>query len=197
MGDLHDPTADEAVASAAAGDAPQDPVQAAKDEAWLAQFRADNAAKVMEYDYKATAETQAEQRAAEATRDYDLRQVDILTQGAAESRAAAVADDKKAEQNPSRRDEYAAQAEIARRYAAASEATAGTLGAEAKAADAKAKELGVEVTEEYKHLQQDEHEFEILQEQAVAAQRIATDEARLAHPGDSAPADPGAESHAP
>lgn len=194
MDDLENPYADDAVAGA---DAPQDPVQAAKDDAWLAQFRADNAAKVMEYDYKATVDTQAEATAALAQRDYDLKMADKLSKDAAGARADATTDEKKAEQTPSRHDEFTAKAEDDRHIAVATEGSSVHFRDEAHVADVKAQHLSADVAEEYKHFQDDKNEYEIMQEQAVAAQRIATDEARLPHPGDAPAADPAGEPHQP
>ena len=193
MDDLENPYADDAGAASGQDtppDAPQDPVQAAKDEAWLAQFRADNAAAVMTYDAKSTLETQAQVAAEEARRVYDLKQADVLAQGAATERAEAAALEKKAQLDAKRHDEYEARAETARHEAASGDALAANLRADAKVADAAAKRLGDEVEEEYKILQQHREEYRIMQEQAVAAQRIAADEAKLPHPGDPAPADP-------
>ena len=191
MDDLENPNADEAIAGDPAADAPQDPVQAAKDDAWLAQFRADNAAKVMEYDYKATVDSQAEQSGAVAQRDYDLKMAAKLSGDAATARTDAAADDKKAEQTPSRHDEFTAKAEEERHVAVAADGSATHFREEAHVADVRAQQLSTDVAEEYKHFQADQHDYEIMQEQATAAQRIATDEARLPHPGDTPPAEPG------
>jgi hypothetical protein len=195
MDELENPYADEPVAEVA--DAPQDPVQAAKDEAWLAQFRADNAAAVVAYDAKETMETQAQVMAEEARRDYDLRQAATLEKTAARDTAEAAALEKKAQSDALRHDEYEARAEIDRHEAASGQALATSLRGDAKIADATAKRLSEEVEEEYKILQKDRGEYRIMQEQAVAAQRIATDEAKLPHPGDPAPADPAGEAHKP
>lgn len=195
MGDeLENPNADEAIAGAP--DAPQDPVQAAKDEAWLAQFRVDNAAKVMEYDYQSTVDTQAQEKAAEAERDYDVHMGDKLTKDAVSSRADATADEKLAQANAARHDEYIAKAEGERHIADAADRSAGHFRDEAHIADERAKQLQGDVTEEYANFDKDRTEYQIMQEQAVAAQRIATDEAKLPHPGDAAPADP-ADHHQP
>jgi hypothetical protein len=198
MGDeLENPYADEAVTGAADADAPQDPVQAAKDDAWLAQFRADNAAKVMEYEFKATAETQSEIKAAEGQRDYDLHKAGVLDKDAAESLTSAAALEAKAKADAARHDEYEAKAQTERHYAESGTRLAGDLRVEAGQADAEAKRLGVELHEEYDIFKQSRSDYEIMQEQAVAAQRIATDEAKLPHPGDPAPADPAADHHQP
>lgn len=195
MGDeLENPNADEAIGGAP--DAPQDPVQAAKDEAWLAQFRADNAANVMEYEFKATAETQSEIKADEGRRDYDLHKAGELDKEAAASRTNAAALEAKAQADQVRHDEYETKAQTELHYAEAGEHLAADLRADAGQADADAKRLTVELREEYDIFKQSRSEYEILQEQAVAAQRIATDEAKLPHPGDPAPADP-ADQHQP
>ncbi len=191
MGDPETPNADEAYAGAPAEDAPQDPVQAAKDEAWLAQFRADNAAKVMEYDFKETAVTQAEAKAAEARRDYDLSQATKIEKQTAEQRAEAERLEKKAQQDAARHDEYEAQAMTARHMAEAGQGIATHLREDAKEADATAQRLGIEVEEEYKNFEKDRTEYELIQQQAVAAQRIADNEAKLPHPGDPAPGQEG------
>jgi hypothetical protein len=197
MGDPETPNADETRAVAPTDDAPQDPVQAAKDEAWLAQFRADNAAKVMEYDFKATAETQAEAKAAEARRDYDLSQAEKIEKQTSDKRAEAERLEKKALEDKARHDEYEAQALTARHLADAAQGIAAHLREDAKEADAAAQRLGNEVEEQYKHFEKDQAEYELIQQQAVAAQRIADNEAKLAHPGDPAPDDAGAEAPAP
>lgn len=189
MDDLENPTADAAVAGA---DAPQDPVQAAKDEAWLAQFRADNAAKVMEYDFKATAETQAEVKSEEARRDYDLGQAATIEKQTLEQRAEADRLEKKAKQDAVRHDEYETQALTARHMADAGEGIAAHFREDAKAADAVVQRLNTDVDEEFKIFEKDRAEYELIQQQAVAAQRIADIEAKLPHPGDPAPA-PGPE----
>lgn len=192
--ELMDPNADDTAAGAV--DAPLDPVQAARDEAWLAQFRADNAAKVMEYEYKSTVETQSEIKADEAKRDYDLRKAEGLEKEAVGSRANAAALEAKAKADQARHDEYATKAATERQYAEAGEHLAVDLRAEAGVADAEAKRLTVELNEEYDIFKQSRSDYEIMQEQAVAAQRIAADEAKLPHPGDPAPADP-ADHHQP
>lgn len=191
--DLMDPNASEAVIGTADADAPQDPVQAARDEAWLAQFRADNAAKVVEYDARSVVDTQAEQAAQEGRRDYDLKMAESFTKDAAVDRAEADALEKKAQLEAARHDEYEAKAETDRHMAAAAEGSAAHLRSDAKEADASVKRLDTELSEQYKVFNEDTREYEIMQEQAVAAQRIATDEARLPHPGDAPPAEPGGE----
>jgi hypothetical protein len=192
MDELENPYADEAAGGAADADPPQDPVQAAKDEAWLAQFRADNASAVVEYDAKETMESQAQMHAQEARRDYDLSQAAGLEKTAAQETTEAAVLEKKAQLDALRHDEYEARAEVDRHEAASGKALATGLRADAKIADAAAKRLGDEVEEEVKNLEKDQKEYKIMQEQAVAAQRIATDEAKLRHPGDPAPADPAA-----
>jgi len=198
MGDLEDPYAAEAVAGAdEQAAAPQDPVQAARDEAWLAQFRADNAAKVMEYDYKAAVDTQAEERAAETQRDFDVHMTEKLTGDAATARADAATDEKRAQETASRHDEFMAKAEGERHFATAADGSAAHFREEGARAATHARELSTEVAEEYQNFRKDQTEYEIMQEQAIAAQRIATDEARLPHPGDPAPTDPPSEGQHP
>jgi hypothetical protein len=191
MGDLENPNADEAVADAPAEDAPQDPVQAAKDEAWLAQFRADNAAKVVAYDGTSNVETQAELAGDLARRDFDMNLADTISKDAARARTEAAALDKKAQQDASRHDEYAAQAEIDRHTADAEDASAAHLRSEAAQLDATATKLTTELHDEMKILREHQREYELIQQQAVAAQRIADNEAKLSHPGDPAPDDAG------
>jgi hypothetical protein len=195
--DLMDPSASEAVNETADADAPQDPVQTAKDEAWLAQFRADNAAKVLQYDFTSAAETQAEEKEQVARRDYDLKQVDSLTKHAADERTEAAAFEKKAAQDVARHDEWEVKAQTDLHMADASEQMAGHFKADAATAEAERIRLNAEVKEEYAIYEGAQKEYEVMQEQAVAAQRIATDEARLPHPGDPPPAAPGEESHKP
>ena len=187
MGDPETPNAGDALADAPTADAPQDPVQAAKDEAWLAQFRADNAAKVMEYDFKAAGETQGEAKAAEARRDYDLSQAAKIEKQTADKRTEAERLEKKAQEDKARHDEYEAQAMTARHMADAAQGIAAHLRDDAKEADAAAQRLNTEVEEQYKHFEKDQAEYELIQQQAVAAQRIADNEAKLPHPGDPAP----------
>ena len=174
-----------------ADDAPQDPVQAAKDAAWLAQFRADNAAKVVAYDGTSNVETQAELAADIARRDFDLKLADTMAKDAAATRAEAMALDKKAQQDAARHDEYAAQAEIDRHTADAEDTSALHLRSEAAQLDAAAAKLTTELHEETTILREHQREYELIQQQAVAAQRIADNEAKLAHPGDPAPGQEG------
>jgi hypothetical protein len=186
MGDPENPGADEAVAGAPTEDAPQDPVQAAKDEAWLAQFRADNAAKVVAYDGTSIVETQADVAADLARRDFDLKLADTITKDAVVARADATALEKKAQQDASRHDEYVAQAEIDRHTADAEDASAARLRSEAGKADAEATRLTTELADEMTILREHQREYELIQQQAVAAQRIADNEAKLPHPDDPA-----------
>ena len=187
MGDPETPNPGDAVADAPTADAPLDPVQAAKDEAWLAQFRADNAAKVMQYDFTAAAETQAEAKEQGARHDYDLRQVESLSRTAAEERAEAAADEKKAKADAARHDEWELKAQTASHMADASEAMAGHFRSDAVEAEAEQKRLNTEVKDEYAIYEEAQKDYLIIQEQAVAAQRIADNEARLHHPGDPEP----------
>lgn len=62
---------------------------------------------------------------------------------------------------------------------------------DAKEADAAAKRLNTEVDEQYRNFEKDQAEYELIQQQAVAAQRIADNEAKLPHPGDPAPGQEG------
>ena len=185
MDDLENPNADEPIAGAVDADAPQDPVQAARDEAWLAQFRADNAAAVMQYDFRATIATEAEEKAQEARRDDDLMRAGTLDKDAVQARTEAADYEKKAEHEAARHDEYEAKAQTSSHIAHAAEAMATDLRADAKEADAAVKRLDAEKYEEFAIYEKDSNEYRIMQEQAVAAQRIATDEAKLPHPGDA------------
>jgi hypothetical protein len=179
---------------AATANEPIDPVKAAEADAWLAQFRADNAAKVMEHNFEAGEDAQAEARAEAAKRDYELSQAKKLADNAVQLRAEAAAFEEKAAKDAARHDEYATQAEIARQEAAAADRIAAESRAQAAVADEAAKRQEAEVQDLYKIYQQHEGDYRIMQEQAVAAQRIATDEARLQHPGDPVSADsPGAD----
>jgi hypothetical protein len=191
MGDIESESlaGDAGGVDAAGSDEVVDPVKAAEADAWLAQFRADNAAKVMEHSFEAGEDAQAEQRAETAKRDYELSQAKKLADNAVQLRAEAAAFEEKAAKDAARHDEYATQAEIARREAASADRIAAESRADAAAAEEAAKHQEAEVQDLYKIYQQHEDDYRIMQEQAIAAQRIATNEARLQHPGDSSPAD--------
>jgi chromosome segregation ATPase len=191
MGDIEsDPLAGDAGGGEAAGaDEAIDPVKAAEADAWLAQFRADNAAKVMQHNFEEAEDAQAEARAESAKRDYELGQAKKLTDTAAQLRAEAAALEEKAKKDAARHDEYEAQAEFDRHMADSAEAVATELQADAAAANQEAARLEAESKEIYTIFQQHQDEYRILQEQAVAAQRIATNEARLQHAGDAASGD--------
>jgi hypothetical protein len=195
MGDMESESVapDGGSVDAVASDEPIDPVKAAEADAWLAQFRADNAAKVMEHNYKEAQHSYSEAVAEGAKRDYDLDRVKDLNQGAAWWRADAATLDQKAKDDAARHDEYEATAELDRHKADAADELAARLGAEATAADKAAGRAEAEGDDLHEIQKEHEQEYRLLQEQAVAAQRIATDEARLEHPGDPSPGDPSAE----
>lgn len=195
MGDMESESVapDGGSVDAVASDEPIDPVKAAEADAWLAQFRADNAAKVMEHNYDAAQDSWAEAKAEFAKRDFELSQEQRLTENAAKLRADAAALDEQAQKDAARHDEYETRAEIDRHKAAASEALAADAHAAATAADKAAGRADAEGDELYAIHEQHSKEYGVMQEQAVAAQRIATDEARLQHPGDASPGDRSAE----
>ena len=197
MDELENPNADEAVAGAADADAPQDPVQAAKDDAWLAQFRADNAAAVVAYDGQSILDDNVARNEQSHRRDYDLNTADVLTKDAATDRVDAAGLEKKALNDAVRHDEYETQAQVDLHRAAAEETSATHLRTDAAEADVAVKRLTTDIADETKILTEDERQYKLMQEQAVAAQRIATDEAKLPHPGDPAPADPAGQAPKP
>jgi hypothetical protein len=188
MGDMEsNPRAGDAGGvDAAPAEDPIDPVKSAEADAWLAQFRADNAAKVMQHNFEEAEDAQAEARGEIAKRDYELTQAKKLTDAAAQLRAEAAALEDKAKKDVARHDEYETQAEFDRHKADSAEALAAESRADAAAADQEAVRLQTESQDVYKIFEQHEAEYRIIQEQATAAQRIATNEARLQHPGDAA-----------
>jgi len=191
MGDTEsNPLAGEASGvDAAPAEEPIDPVKAAEADAWLAQFRADNAAQVMRHNYEAAEDAQAEARAEAAKRDYELQKAKELDAGATQMRAEAAEYEQKAQQDPSRHDEYQAKIQFDRHKADAADSLAAESRADAAAADEAAKRQEAEAQELHKIFQEHESDYQAMQEQATAAQRIATNEARLPHPGDPAPGD--------
>ncbi|HYU50815.1 MAG TPA: hypothetical protein VEO91_12900 [Candidatus Limnocylindria bacterium] len=191
MGDFESEslTGDAGGAEAGRRDEAIDPVKAAEADAWLAQFRAENAAKVMEHNFEAGEDAQAEVRAEAAKRDYELSQAKKLADNAVQLRAEAAAFEEKAAKDAARHDEYATQAQIARQEAESADGLAAEARADAAAADEAAKRQDAEVRDLYEIYQQNEGDYRLIQEQAVAAQRIATNEARLEHPGDPVPGD--------
>jgi hypothetical protein len=203
MGDFESeqPTGDTGGAEADAADEPIDPVKAAEADAWLAQFRADNAAKLMEHNYQEAQSSYSEAVAEGAKRDYDLERVKDLNQGAAWWRSDAATFEQKAKDDAARHDEYEATAELDRHKADAADELAAKLGAEATSADRAAGRAEAEGDDLYEIQKEHEREYRLFQEEAVAARRIATNEALLQHPGDAAPAGPsggpGAEQSAP
>jgi hypothetical protein len=194
MDDLENPNADEALAGA---DAPQDPVQAAKDEAWLAQFRADNAAAVARHNFEAANQEMAEATAAGAEKTYDLQRAAYADKTATDARAEAAEDERKAKEDAARHDEWELQRQRALHLAETADDAAGKFRTAADAADKRSVALSSEAVEIHGIYKQHQDEYDIIQEQAVAAQRIATDEAKLSHSGDPAPGEPGGESHTP
>ena len=191
MGDFESEslTGDAGGADAGRPDEAIDPVKAAEADAWLAQFRAENAAKVMEHNFEAGEDAQAEARAEAAKRDYELSQAKKLADNAVQLRSEAAAFEEKAAKDAARHDEYATQAQIARQEAESADGLAAEARADAAAADEAAKRQDAEVRDLYEIYQQNEGDYRLIQEQAVAAQRIATNEARLEHPGDPVPGD--------
>ncbi|HYC06577.1 MAG TPA: hypothetical protein VEG29_01530 [Candidatus Binatia bacterium] len=185
--DLMDPNADDGAASAdlSATDAPHDPAQAARDDAWLAQFRADTAAKVMEYDYEQATESKAALKRDEAERDYDNQMADKLTKDAASARKDEAEDERRAKATPSRHDEFTAQAQTEHHMAAIADSEATRFKEGATKADARVQQDLADVNEHHDQFKKDRADFENLQEQATAAQRIATNEAKLQHPDTS------------
>jgi hypothetical protein len=196
MGDFEsEPLAGEAGSAAGGSDEAIDPVKAAEADAWLAQFRADNAAKVIEHNYAEAQDAYAEAEAERAKSEYQRDRAKDLTDGAAWMRTEAGELEQKAEKDAARHDEYEATAEIDRHKAASAETLAAKLGADATAADKAGGRLEAEGDDLHEIQKQHEREYRLLQEQAVAAQRIATNEALLQHPGDPVPGDAsGAES---
>jgi hypothetical protein len=192
MDDLENPNAE----APAAADAPPDPVQAAEADAWLAQFRADNAAAVSTHNFEAAGEAMAEAKAASAEKAFDMDLVDYGTKTAADLRAEAGALEAKEQADAGRRDEYEAKRQVDLHMAETTEATAAKFRSAATEADQRSVALTKEAGEIQDIYRQHQDEYDIIQEQAVAAQRIATDEAKLPHPGDPAPADP-ADHHQP
>jgi len=172
-----------------AADEAIDPVKAAEADAWLAQFRADNAAKLIEHNYEAAQEAYADAEGERAKRDYDLARAKDLTGGAVYLRNEADALEQKAQTDAARRIEYEAAAEVDRHKAGAAETLAGKLSADATVADRAAGRLEAEGDDLFEIQKRNERDLQLLQEQAIAAQRIATNEARLEHPGDPAQGD--------
>ena len=193
MDDLENPYADEAAAGAADPDAPQDPVQAAKDEAWLAQFRADNAEKVARHNFEAANQEMAESTAAGAERTFDLGKAEYATKTATDARAEAAEDERKAQASAARHDEWELKRQEELHLAATADDAAAKFRTAAEEAGKRSAALSAEAVEIHGIYKGHEEEYQLMQEQAVAAQRIATDEARLSHPGDPVPADPAAE----
>jgi hypothetical protein len=181
-------TSDDASAGAAAAEE-DDPVKRAKDDAWLAQFRADNAMKVAQHNYEAAEDTQKDARGEAAKRDYELEKAKDLTDGAAKLRAEAAELEAKAEKEPTRHDEYVSQASFDRHKAQAADEIAAQSRTDAATADAAAKRLEDEAQDLYKTFQENEAQARLMQEQAVAAGRIATDEAKIHHVDQPAPVD--------
>ena len=200
MGDpeSESPASDAGGVDAVASDEAIDPVKAAEADAWLAQFRADNAAKLMEHNYEEAQRSYSEAVAEGAKRDYDLERVKDLNQGAAWWRADAATLEEKAKDDAARHDEYEATAELDRHKADAAETLAGKLSEDARVADKAAGRLEAEGDDLFEIQKRNERDLQLLQEQAIAAQRIATNETLLQHPGDPAPpADAGASGENP
>jgi hypothetical protein len=197
MDELENPNADEAVAGAADADAPQDPVQAAKDDAWLAQFRADNAAAVVRHNFEAAALEMGEATGAGAEKNYDEAEEAYAEKAASEARTQAAEAERKAKEDAARHDEWELKRQEALHTAETADDSAAKFRDAAHAADQRSVALVTEANEIYGISGQHQAEASIMQEQAVAAQRIATDEAKLPHPGDPAPADPAGQAPKP
>jgi hypothetical protein len=191
MGDFEsEPLAGDSGGGGAAGaDEAPDPVKAAEADAWLAQFRADNVAKMMEHNYEAAQEAYADAEGERAKSTYLQDRAKDLAGGADWLRDEAAALEDKAEKDAARRDEYEAAADVDRQKAEAAETLAGKLTADATAADKAAGRLEAEGDDLFEVQKRNERDLQLLQEQAVAAQRIAANEARLQHPGEAAPGD--------
>lgn len=187
MDELENPYADQGVAGEV--DAPQDPVQAAKDEAWLAQFRADNAAAVARHNFEAANQEMAEATAAGAEKNYLNERADYADKTAAGARAEAAEAERKEKADAARHDEYELDRQKALSLATAAEESAAKFRAEAAEAEKRSTALSNEAVEIHGIYMQHTDEYQVMQEQAIAAQRIATDEAKLPHPGDPAPGD--------
>jgi hypothetical protein len=184
-----EPSTDASTESAA----PPDPVKGAKDDAWLAQFRADNAAKVMQHNYAASEEALAEAKAAEAQRDFDLKMGDQAAFAGHLSHEEAADLEKKAQADAARHDEYELQAQKRSHKADEADALAETFRHDAERADGVARQDHKESDELYALHVQNTKEYDILQSEAVAAQRIATDEERLHQMTDAPPEEAGPE----
>ncbi len=200
MGDFESepPTDGAGGAETIAADEAIDPVKAAEADAWLAQFRADNAAKLIEHNYEAAQDAYADAEGERAKRDYDLARATDLTGGAVYLRNEADTLEQKAQTDAARRIEYEAAAEVDRHKADAAETLAGKLSEDARVADKAAGRLEAEGDDLFEIQKRNERDLQLLQEQAIAAQRIATNETLLQHPGDPAPpADAGASGENP
>ena len=153
----------------------------AEGDAWLAQFRADNAMKVAQHNYEAAEDTQKDARGEAAKRDYEMEKAKELTDGAAKLRAEAAELEAKADKEPTRHDEYASQASFDRDKAGAADELAAQSRTDSATADEAAKRLEAEAQDLYKTYTENEAQARLMQEQATAAQRIATDEAKIQH----------------
>jgi len=182
------PAGDAGGGDAVVPDEPIDPVKAAEADAWLAQFRADNAAKLIEHNYEAAQEAYADAEGERAKHDYDLARANDLTGGAVYLRNEADTLEQKAQTDAARRIEYEAAAGVDRHKADAAETLAGKLSEDARVAEKAAGRLEAEGDDLFEVQKGNERDLQLLQEQAVAAKRIATNEALLQHPGDPAPA---------
>ncbi len=191
MGDSENPNTADAAAGATTQDAPQDPVQAAKDEAWLAQFRAETAAKVTQHNFDAAREEMAAAKAAGAERNYDLEKAAWAEKSAAESRALAAENERKAQEDAARHDEWELRRRQELQRAELADGVAAAARAAADAADKRSVAHVTEAMEIHAIYEQHQSEADLMQEQAVAAQRIATNEAKLSHPGDPVPGQEG------
>jgi hypothetical protein len=185
--------------AAPAGGAPgtagavSDPVKDAEDDAWLAQFRADNAAAVAAYDRAALEKTEVERDTEAAKRDLELKRASEHDESAAIHRKVADEYEKKAVADAHRHDEYEVVAEGARHREAEDVEKARHARTEAAAAEQEARRLDAESSEELDITIKADDDYRALQDAAVAARRIAEDERRVQHrqqPGAQSPGGP-------
>lgn len=180
-------------ASPGAAGAVSDPVKDAEDTAWLAQFRADNAAAVAAYDRAELERTEIELDTEKAKRDLETARAGEHDEGAKLHGRIADEYEQKAAKDAQRHDEYENVAERARHRAAEDIAAARRARAEAATAEEATKRLGAEVEEELDIVVGADDDYRALQDAAVAARRIAEDERRVQHrqqPGVQPPGGP-------
>jgi hypothetical protein len=156
-----------------------DPVKDADDDAWLAQFRADNAAAVAAFDRAALEKTEVELGTETAKRDLENARAAEHDDGAKVHGIIADEYEQKAAKDAQRNDEYENVAERARHHAAEDVAGARHARAEAASAEEAVKRLRTEEDEELDIVGGADSDYRALQEAAVAARRIAEDERRV------------------